>query len=225
MPTDEEKRALAMESMWPIETAAELFDIPLEDVRRLLGAVGAVQVDRFQLEKRLAQEGRVGLDWLSLEFGVPRDALEVAMQKPPPGIAPFPLAAYGDGERFLLPHRLAEAWVKEVLPKHKTWSTLDSRARDLADRLDGRVRECAVSKRFHDSPPAVATCRCIITWDDVSRAHQEYVDNRKPLSLEPDHVGWHAIFEKKIDTSALWRADLGNLQRYLEEHRITWQAA
>jgi hypothetical protein len=64
-----------------------------------------------------------------------------------------------------------------------------------------------------------------MTWDDISRAHQEYIDNRKPLSLEPDHVGWHALADQKIDFSALWRADLSNMQSYLAEHGIAWKAA
>jgi len=125
----------------------------------------------------------------------------------------------------LLPRRLAEAWVKELLPKHKTWSSLGSRARDLADRLGCPVRECAVSKRFGEEPKAVATCRCIVTWDDVSRAHQEYLDNSKNISLEPDHVGWHAIFDKMIPRAKLRRSDLGNFERYLEERNISWPAA
>ncbi len=115
--------------------------------------------------------------------------------------------------------------MKELLPKHKTWSSLDKRARDLADRLRCRVRECAVSTRFGEEPPAVATCRCVVTWDDVSRAHQEYLDNSKILSLEPDHVGWHAIVDNKIPRSALRRSDLSNLERYLQERDISWPAA
>jgi hypothetical protein len=161
MPMDEHKRTLAMQPEWPVEIAADYFDLPPDEVRRLMGAPDASNVDRFQLEKKLRQEERISLDWLSLEFGVPRDALEEAMHRPPTGIGAFPLAAYGSGERFLLPRKLAEAWVKELLPKHKVWSSLDSRARDLAARLGCPIRECAVSRRFGDtplrSPPADAS--------------------------------------------------------------------
>ncbi|WP_437683240.1 hypothetical protein [Sorangium sp. So ce131] len=229
MPTSEEKSALAMKAIWPVEIASEYFDVPVDEVRGRTDGAGAELVDRFELEKRLHREDRIGLDWLAISFGVPRGALEHAMRTPPTShglrLAPFQLDVYGSGGRYLLPRRLAEAWVKELLPKHKTWSSLDSRARDLAERLDGDVRACAVSTRFGEVPPAVATCRCIVTWDDVSRAHQEYLDNRKNISLEPDHVGWHAIVDKKIPLSALWRSDLGNMERYLEQRGYSWKAA
>lgn len=225
MPTDQEKQRLAMESTWPVEVAADYFDLPPTEVLRLM-ASDAHQVDRFDLEKTLVREERIGLEWLALEFGVPRAALEAAMRRPPAsGLAPFQLEAYETDGRFSLPKRLAEAWVKELLPKQKVWSSLDARAHDLAGRLGSGVRECAVSLRFGDAPPAVATCRCIVTWDYVSRAHQEYIENRKHLSLEPDHVGWHAIVDKKVLLSRLWRTDMSNLQRYLEQHRVAWPAA
>ena len=59
---------------------------------------------------------------------------------------------------------------------------------------------------FGETPCAVATCRCVVTWDDISRVHQEYIDNQKPMSLEPDHVGWHAIFDG-FQPAALWSRD------------------
>ncbi len=227
MITDQQRAAFAKVSRWPVEVAADYFDISPDDVCRILETPGATEVDRFDLEKRLVREELISLDWLALSFGVPRDALERAMRNPPSSrrLAPFQLDTYSSGGRFLLPLRIADAWVKALLPKHKTWSSLDGRARDLAACLDGRVRECAVSKRFGDTPPAVATCRCIVTWDDVSRAHQEYLENSKPISLEPDHVGWHALFDKKIGLSYLWRSDTTNLRSYLEQHGETWQAA
>jgi hypothetical protein len=229
MPTSEEKRILARQAVWPVEVAAEYFDIPVDEVRVRMDNPEDEVVNRFDLEKQLLRDDRIGLDGLALSFGVPRDAFESAMRKPPtsPGqkLAPFQLDAYGADGRYLLPRRLAEAWVKELLPKHKTWSSLGSRARDLAARLGCPVRACAVSKRFGEEPPAVATCRCIVTWDDVSRAHQEYLDNGKNISLEPDHVGWHAIVDKKIPLTALRRSDMSNLERYLEEHNVPWQAA
>ena len=115
--------------------------------------------------------------------------------------------------------------MKALLSRRKVWSSLDSRARDFAHELGSGVRECAVSKRFGDAVAKVATCRCIVTWDDVSRAHQEYLENRKHLSLEPDHLGWHAIFDNKVPLSALWRTDMTNFQSYLEQHGIPWKAA
>jgi hypothetical protein len=227
MPTDQEKQRLAMASTWPVEIAADYFDVSPADVRDLMEAPGAAQVDRFDLEKRLVREDFIGLDRLALAFGVPRDLLEAAMRHPPASVrlAPFPLDAYGKGGRFLLPRKVAEAWVKALLPKHKVWSSLDARARDLAANLGGDVRECAVSKRFGDAPAAVATCRCVVTWDDVSRAHQEYLENRKHISLEPDHVGWHAIADNKVPISALWRTDTTNVQSYLDQHGVAWKAA
>jgi hypothetical protein len=227
MPTDTEKRRLAMASVWPVETAAEFFDIAAADALMLMDAPGAAEIDRFDLEKKLAREDLIGLDRLALTFGVPREPLEAAMRRPPRKLrlAPFQLDAYAADGRFLLPRKVAEAWVKALLPKHKTWSSLDDRARDLSQELGAGVRECAVSRRFGEVPAAVATCRCVVTWDDVSRAHQEYLENHKHLSLEPDHVGWHALFDAKIPLSALWRSDLRNMQSYFEQHGARWQAA
>jgi len=226
MPTPEEKRALAMRAEWPVEIAADYFDLPVAEVRSLMAAPGEAVVDRFDLEKRLLTEELIGLDWLALEFGVPREPLEAAMRRPPAGwrLAPFQLDTYTADGRYALPRKIAEAWIKAVLPRHRTWSSLDARARDLAAQLGCAVRPCAVSKRFGEDPAATATCRCVVTWDDVSRAHQEYVDNRKPMSLEPDHVGWHAIVDG-FRVSALWRGDLTNMVRYLEERGKTWRAA
>lgn len=227
MLTDQKKLKLAIVAKWPLEIAADYFDLAPDHIRTLMGSPSAAYVDRFDLEKKLVREGLIGLDWLALSFGVPRDALATAMKRSSSklGFAPFPLDSYARDGRFCLPQKQAEAWVKSQLPKHKVWSSLDSRARDLAVALDSGVRECAVSKRFEEAPAAVATCRCIITWDDVSRAHQEYLENRKNLSLEPDHVGWHAIFDNKVALSKLWRSDLTNFQRYLEQRGFEWKAA
>lgn len=227
MLTDQRKRRLASVARWPIEVAAAYFDLAPAHIRDLMELPGAASVDRFDLEKKLVREGLIGLDWLALEFGVPRDALERAMRHPPAklGFAPFPLDACASDGRFCLPRSQSEAWVKALLPRQKVWSSLDARARDLAAKLGSDVRECAVSKRFGDTPAAAATCRCIVTWDDVSRSHQEYLENRKHLSLEPDHVGWHAIMDHKVPPSALWRTDLTNLQSYLEQHGVPWKAA
>jgi hypothetical protein len=215
MPNAKEKLTLALERRWPLAVAAEFFDISEDDAQRLTGEQRP-ETDRFFLEQKLRHEGRVGLDWLALEFGVMKADLERAMRSPPRGNAPFPLATYASGERYLLPAALASAWVKELLPKHKIWSSLDARARDLAAAIGGEVRPCAVSSRFRESPAACATCRCIATWDDVSRAHQEYLDNGKPLTLEPDHVGWHVIADGSIDPARLMRSDLTNMNRFIQ---------
>ena len=217
MPNDQERQKLALERTWPLEVAAEYFDISTDHARSLTGERGP-SIDRFFLEQKLRHEGRVGLDWLALEFGITKEALERAMQAPPKGHAPFPLETYASSGRYLLPAGLATAWVKELLPKHKVWSSLDARARDLAAVIDGSVRQCAVSLRFKESPAATATCRCIVTWDDVSRAHQEYLDNGKPLALEPDHVGWHAIADRKLDPARLMRNDLSNMERFIAQN-------
>lgn len=224
MPTDEEKQKLAMEKHWPVSVVAEYFDIPEAEVRRLGGGQEHETVDRFHIEKKLAVEGLIGLDWLALDYGVPRAELEKAMRQPPNGLPPFPLDMYPKDQhgRILLSKNFAEAWVEELLPKNKVWSSLDTRARDLANRIGGGLRECAVSKRFSEAPPAVATCRCIVTWDGISLAHQEYLDNGKSISLEPDHVGWHAIFDGKISVENLWQPALVNYRRYLEEQGVPW---
>src|SRR5690606_34239550 len=133
----------------------------------------------------------IALDWLALEFGVVTEHLKRTMLDPPTNgskRAPFPLQTYDSDGHFLLPAELAVAWVKDLLPRHKVWSSLDGRARDLATAIQGSVRTCAVSECYGENPAAVATCRCIATWQDVSRAHQEYLDNAKPITLEPDHV-------------------------------------
>jgi len=214
MPTAEEKQALAIERTWPLEVAAEYFDISVDDARRLTSARDAV-VDRFFLEQKLRHEGRIGLDALAREFGVVKVDLERVMGAPPAGVAPFSLATYASDGRYLLPTGLATAWIKELLPKHKVWSSLGARARDLAAKIGGSVRECVVSLRFGEAPAQVATCRCIVTWDDVARAHQEYLDNGKPIGLEPDHVGWHAIADGFIDRARLMRSDLTNMDNFL----------
>ncbi len=226
-PTDQEKRRLAGEAVWPVDVAAEYFGIDPIALVDFIAQPGALNVNRFDLERKLAREGLTSLDWLALSFGVPNDALEQAMRKPPQDLrlAPFPLDAYGEKGRFFFSRRQAEAWVKDLLPKHKVWSSLNTRARDLAAILNSSVRVCAVSQRFGESPPDVATCRCIVTWDDVSRVHQEYLENGKHLSLEPDHVGWHAIFDKKVSVDELWRSDLTNFQSYIQQHGKTWKAA
>ena len=216
VPNAEEKQRLALERVWPLDVAAQYFDISSEDVRRLTHETGP-SIDRFFLEQKLRHEGRVGLDWLALGFGVAKVDLERVMQSPPAGHGPFPLAAYGSDGRYLLPAALASAWVKELLPKHKVWNSLDARARDLATVIGGTARQCAVSLRFSESPAATATCRCIVTWDDVSRAHQEYLDSGKPLSLEPDHVGWHAIADNMLDRARLMRSDLTNMDRFIAQ--------
>jgi hypothetical protein len=220
MPTAEEKQRLALESEWPVDIAAEYFDIAEEDARGHAGAEGSDTLNRFALEKKLAYEQLVGLDWLALEFGVSRDSLQQAMCAPPAGHAPFPLDIYAKGGRFLLPRGFSTAWVKDLLPKHRVWSSLDARARDLAEAAGLTLRECAVSLQFHELPPSVATCRCIVTWDDVSRAHQEYIANGKPLPLEPDHAGWHAIQDGRIDRAQLFRTELTNMEAYVADRRV-----
>jgi hypothetical protein len=222
--SDEDKPRLAMSAEWPIDAAVEYFDLASSHIEDIVD-VKSSRVDRFELEKRMVQEKLIGLDWLALQFGVLRDALEAAMKRPPKGtnVGPFHLEDYRptDGH-YLLPKSVAEAWIKELLPKHKTWSSLDSRARDLAMAIGGGIRNCAVSKYFEEPEVAVATCRCVVTWDSVSRKHQEYMDNRKHLSLEPDHVGWHAICQKKVDVSVLYRSDLTNLANYVQERGREW---
>jgi hypothetical protein len=220
MLTDNEKCELAFKDVWPVEVAAEYFDISEDDARRLAVVGTGATLSRFLLEQKLVYEERMGLDWLALEFGLTRTDLEAIMRRPPTGHAPFPLDTYASQHRFLLPRKLAVAWIRELLPKHKVWSSLDARTRDLANVIQKSVRECVVSQRFNESPAAVATCRCIVTWDAVSRAHQEYVANSKPLPLEPDHVGWHAIFDGKIDRAQLFRTDLTNMNRYVAELHV-----
>ena len=216
MATPEEKRRLALSSSWPVEAIEEYFDIDGAEALRRASTAG--QVNRFELERQLQYDGLVSLGWLALKFGVTASSLAAAMGEPPSGVPPFLLDGFRQGDHFLLPEKVADAWIKQyLLPRHKTWGSLDSRARDLASAIRGDVRECAVSIRFGETPPAVATCKCIVTWDDVSRAHQEYLDNAKPMSLEPDHVGWHALNDG-FDPAQLFRSDLGNMQQYVERH-------
>lgn len=224
MPTEAEKLHYAMLPTWPVEIASEYFDLSPQRVIELVGApADTTQIDRFKLEKKLLLDDRIGLEWFSLSLGVPLAPLAKAMYKPPKGVGLFPLDTYKSEGHYLIPRKLAEAWVRELLPKNKTWGSLDGRARELAKLIGCSIRECTVSKRFGEEPAAVATCRCIVTWDDISRAHSEYVDNGKSITLEPDAVGWHAIVDKKLDVSDLWRPDLRNMNSYLAARGVEWE--
>jgi hypothetical protein len=222
MITSAERLVLATQTMWPADVLAEYLGLRPEQVLELASSSNG-PVDRFAVEKRMVREGQASLEMMALEFGVPTHDLFVRMTTDNPNGPPrLNFNGMDQNDRYLVPRRLVEAWVKELLPRHKVWSSLDSRARALAEVLGCDVRKCAVSTKFGETPAVVATCRCIASWDDVSRAHQESIENGKPISLEPDHVGWHTLYDNPALQDRLWRTDLTNFAVYVQDKGFSW---
>jgi len=221
MADDVTKRKLALEKEWPIATAAAYFDIPESVARDLMRSEkGAAFLDRFQLERSLDREDLIGLDPLALRFGLPRDLLEEAMKAPKVkriGVQPFPIESYRKDGSYVIPRKLGMAWIEGLLPRDKVFSSLRARADQLATDLGGATRQCAVSVAFGEVPPAVATARCVFSWDDIALAHSEFVDNGKPGSLTPDRVGWHVLYRHPETKKSLWRSadGLENMQSFI----------
>jgi hypothetical protein len=212
-----QRLALALRQEWPVEVAAEWYDLPLTYVEKYGTTSG--NVDRFLVEAEIYAEGRIGLNLLALRFGVPKDALLKVMQHPPKGLGAFPLEAYGDDGRYLLPLGFTQAWVEELLPRHKRYFSLDERAQDLAAAIGCETRVCAVSKMFGEEPPRVATRRCIVTWDDVSSSRKEDLSTNKGFFLELDCVGWHAIYNDLIPRYHLLNLNLEAMEGYFKMYK------
>jgi hypothetical protein len=222
MPEPEEKLTLVSKASWPLKYVGEYLGLSVAQVEGL-SDVQDGYVDRFIVEKRLARDGRSSLQQIALSFGVPQqDLLRVIQKGLPGGPPPVDLSQFASEDCYLVPRRFVEAWVKELLPRDRVFSSLDSRAKALANVMECAPLPCAVSTYFDEAPPAVATVRCIATWDFVSRAHQEAADNGKHLSLEPDHIGWHALYATRALRDRLYRTDLTNLINYVEERGRKW---
>ncbi len=207
---------------WPIETLGEYFGLSRSQIESL-ATVTDSKVNRNTVEKRLLQRGQSSLQMIALAAGIPHDVLKTSLEAGiPEGPPPIDLSRYSSDGCYLLPRGLIKAWIDELLPRNKVWGSLGSRARELADKLDCDTLACAVSEYFEEEPRKVATVRCIYTWDCVSRAHQEAVDNGKSFSLEPDHLGWHALNREPDLQSKLYRTDLTNLIDYVTSQNRQW---
>jgi hypothetical protein len=231
-PSRDDRLRLAWTPRWPLTVAAEYYDVPEEFLRKLSGEVPGLvsdeeQVDRFLLEKALKVRHITGLTWAALEYGIERGSLERCMREPPAasptlGRGAFPIDQYKLGDRFVLYEPLVDAWVKSWLPRGRAFATLEARADALAGELGATIWPCAVSRDAGDPEPAVAATRCIVSWDGISLAHKEYLDNNKPLTLAPDSVGWHELrahLGKTIAIERLLQPDLTRMQDYYARHR------
>lgn len=161
-----------------------------------------------------------GLTWAALHYGIGRDSLARAMVNPPgidtsPAHVAFPLTSYsGAVDKYVvyLPH--VEAWIRGWLPRAKIWSSIDSHAREIATVLGVEVLPCAVSCDAGDPNPAVATARCIVSWDFVSLAHSEWSAVPKLITLPPDRIGWHVIRRGQAPRELLRDAELSRMDEY-----------
>lgn len=229
-PPLHERIKLASQREWPLEHALTYFDLPKVFVMDLARAVPDMMpssrtVNRYLLERKLQVDQLAGLTWAALNYGIERDSLARAMMRPPrsgtsPAHVAFPLTPYGgtsDGYVVYLPH--VEAWIRGWLPRFKVWSKLDSYAAEIGAALGVDVLRCAVSLDASDPQPAVATARCIASWDFVALAHSEWSAVPKLITLPPDRIGWHMIHRREVPREVLRNADLSRMDEYYAAHQ------
>ena len=221
--TQKLKKAYSMTNRWPVEAIIAYYDLPLEFLERAIHADPKIKIqgkdqglviDRFRLELFLQRKRLKGATFAALELGLTRDSFLNALAKNrarPPEYIKFPLRDFEIGDRYVFAMDLVEGWVKSRMPKHKAWSSIDSHAEELAKVLDAEVQYCKVSLDWGEKPPAVASNRCIVSWDFISIAHGEWLDNGKPMALHPDFVGWHKIKDGAVKPDELY---LKGLERY-----------
>ena len=227
LPSPKKRIALLDAAVWPLDAALEWFDLPesfvvndlAKQISKLMPKKG--MVDRYLLERALQVHELVGMTWAALRHGLPRDAFRDKLRSkatPPgfhPGLLPFGLKAWtGTSDCYVLQLNQVEAWTRAWLPKDKVWSTLGARAKDLAQALDISTLGCAVSAKAGESKPAVATARCIATWDFVALHHSEASAVPKLVTLPPDRIGWHAIDDRLVSIENLWTDDLSRMKDY-----------
>ena len=222
MPDAHIKHILMNNFEWPVEVLGEYLGLSPSQIESLAPVTDS-KVNRNDVEKRLLMNKQASLEMIALAAGIPHGVLKIALEEGmPDDPPPIDLSRYASDDCYLLPQGLIDAWIDEVLPQNKIWGSLGSRARELAEKLYCDTVTCAVSEYFGEEPRMVATVRCIATWEYVSRAHQEYVDNGKNISLEPDHIGWHALYREPDLQSRLYRTDLTNLIDYVRSQGRPW---
>ncbi len=217
---------LATRRHWPADDVLEYYDLPEAFLTSLQAKYpGLVQddlIDRFLLEQVLQSRRIAGLLWVALDFGVAAESLREALATELPDASstpearPFPVDQYAIDSKYVLPLDMVKAWVTGRMPRFKVWRDLDSYAHDMATVLGVTPLTCSVSVDAQEEPPAVATERCIATWDFISVAHAEYVDNGKPIQLAPDRVGWHAIRAGSIRPEQLYSPSLDRMTAFYE---------
>jgi hypothetical protein len=216
------------ERRWPVEVALAWFDLPQQFVvgdlgREINGLVADGGIDRFLLERALQVNEFAGLAWAALRHGLPRDELRDVLRNPPksapfhPGRRAMSLEPYqGTDDSYVVSVPEIDAWLRAWLPRDQVSSTLASHARQLASALGIGTVPCAVSEFTRDPEPAVATTRCIATWDFVALHHSEMSALEKLVTLAPDRVGWHAIQKKLVSVESLWTEDLSRMHQYFD---------
>jgi hypothetical protein len=202
-----------------------LIKVKIKPLLRLDETADSSVVDRFLVERTLDMGLVKGASWAAASLGLKRDTFTSCIDCEDLEALPMPWGSLPrrqrsnskEDERKIFNLDLLSDWATKLITQHLghpiTFSNVTSKALRLREALtaaglkDAQVEFCSFESRHLDKlgieasqeeERAVSSTLCAVTKEPIWEGYGCWLDNGKPLSLQPDLVSYEEVWQGSI---------------------------